>query len=152
MVSKSVLHITKSLFAYSRNGLSLSASHFSQLLNSVHTVSEQGLTHLLTGTVLSFNRVHPISEQGMSCLLTRNILVLNKVHPGFGQGVARLRTGCSLYLYRVQPVSEQGHIAFSATPQHFLSDLLMIKNIDRRFKMAINMNFLSSIIQRTCFA
>ena len=152
MVSKSVVHITKSLFAYSRKGLSLSASRFSQLLNRVHTVSEQGLSHLLTGSVLSFNRVHPISEQGMSCLLTRSNLVLNKVHPGFEQGVSRLETGCSLYLNRVQPVSEQGHIAFPATPHHFLSGLLMIKNIVRQFKLAININFLSSIIQRTCFA
>ena len=152
MVSKSVVQITKSLFAYSRKGLSLSASHFSQLLNRVHTVSEQRLSQLLTGSVLSFNRVHPISEQGMSCLLTRSNLVLNRVSPDFEQGVARLETGYSLFLNRVQPVSEQGHMAFSATPHHFLSGLLMIKNIDRRFKMAININFLSSIIQRTCFA
>jgi hypothetical protein len=152
MLSNTVLHITKSLFAYSRKGLSLSASHFSQLLNRVHTSSEQGLSHLLTGSGLSFNRVHHISKQGMSWLLTRSNLVLNKVHPGFEQGVARLETECSLYLNRVQPVSEQGHISFSATPHHFLSGLLTIKNIDRRFKMAININFLSSIIQRTCFA
>jgi hypothetical protein len=56
MLSNTVLHITKSLFAYSRKGLSLFASRFSQLLNRVHNVSEQGLSQLLTGSVLSFNK------------------------------------------------------------------------------------------------